>query len=173
MAGQYRHWKCTVWPGHVGLDQDEVDDEILSEHYWRLWEQLGENRDLRFAEGQIERGEKEGNLHMQIYLEWKKSLRLKELTNRFPCNAEHRPKNETREKAREYATKELTRVESLPQLGEWREEEEAPELSYKQLAIRFVLDGRTPAWIARNEPAVYFTHYNNIKALYLEIQESL
>ena len=138
------------------MDQDEVEDEDLVQAFNDVWEKLGESRELRYASGQIERGEREGHLHLQVYIEWKKSLRLKEVTNRFPSNAEHRKADESREGRREYSMKEKTRVEP----------------SLKQIAISLVLDGKSPWWIAINEPGVYFTHYAGINALFNAIEQS-
>ncbi len=159
---QRRHWVVTVHTKHVeneGLDN--FDD-------W--WAALCAMPGLRYACGQIELTEK-GNLHIQGYTEWTKSLRKSELYNRLDATWAFR--RGSRSEARDYVRlafyhgEDKRRVRKLPEHGEWRKEGTVSEdMTPKQRALNYLLLGLKPADIARLYPDVYFTHHRAINELY-------
>ena len=161
MSGQYRHWVHTVQCGHL----DTENEEVFTAAVLQLWEMLEGNANLRYATGQLERGEG-GKLHAQIYTEWKKAYRVGEVTKWLPSHAERR--TGSRNQARLYVTKAEGREMALAPIGEWRPDRESGgTVRPKARALQYIIkDGLTPKEIAVMDPECYFTHYRAIQELY-------
>lgn len=162
MSGQYRHWVHTIQMGHF----NSTDEEVFMKRVTAAWSRLEANANLRFATGQLERGEG-GKLHAQIYTEWKKAYRVSEVTKWLPSHAERR--TGSRDQARLYVTKAEGREKALAPIGEFRPDRESGgTIRPKQRALKYIIkDGLTPREIAQVDPECYFTHYRAIQELYL------
>lgn len=168
--------------GHI-LSKEEKDtvDVMEDAHvfYPLMDEILGGNiPGLKYAGFQIEAGEKTGRLHIQIYTEWKQSLRESEVVKRIPGEWDYRAG--TRAEARNYCTKAVYngedkgRVEGPFEFGEFKPDgkmkaEDRP----KARALRYlIVEGLTPSEIALVDPEAFFSHHAAILATYRALQLS-
>lgn len=97
-----RHYVFTVFPQH------ESDAESLCE---QTYQSLSQSKYVRYAIFQLERGESTGRLHVQGYVEFKRPTRrsaAKLAIGNVTANVQER--RGTRIQARDYASKEETRV---------------------------------------------------------------
>ena len=167
MTQQKRHWVGTMWPKHIGLDDDCSEEEII-EGFTSEWQLLEKLPNLRYLGGQVERADT-GNLHIQFYVEFSKSYRRTEVLRSLSANLE--PRKGTRDEARKYCRttvykgKDKGRVMLLSEFGEWRVEKPAT-ISPKQRALLMLKQGFSPSDILQRDPDVYFTHYRAIEACY-------
>lgn len=167
MSQQKRHWCGTMWPKHIGIDDDCSEEEIIDamQSEWRNLENLP---NLRYLGGQIERADT-GRLHIQFYVEFSKSYRMKEVLRSLSANIE--PRKGTRDEARKYCRSTIYkgkvkgRIVLLPEFGEWRVEK-ASAVSPKQRALQMLKQGFSPSDILQHDPDVYFTHFRAIEATY-------
>lgn len=164
MAEQRRHWLSTIWPKHLGAENDEQFGVLVCE----LWKQLDQDTRLKYACGQFERGE-EGGLHVQVYTEWNTSLRRSQVLKVLPSHSEAR--QGTRSQARDYCRKSEGREGALPDLGEWRAERGddtfGASLGPKARALELITkQGLTPMEISVEDPEAYFTFSTAIHRLY-------
>lgn len=167
MSQQKRHWCATVYAGHIGLDDECSEEEIMEgfERYWSSMNPVG----LRYAIAQIERCPQTGNLHIQAYTEWSRSMRRSEVYKTFPASLE--PRMGSRDDARDYCRRKVWKgkdkgqVKRLPEIGQWRSEKTSGP-SPKQRALDYIRKGFTPAEILVRDPDVYFTHHRSIEACY-------
>ncbi len=167
MTAQKRHWCGTMWPKHIGIDEDCSEEEIIDafEREWKILEILP---NLRYLGGQIERADT-GRLHIQFYAEFSKSYRKTEVLRGL--SAHIKPRKGTRDEARKYCRskiykgKDKGRILLLPEHGEWRVEASA-QVSPKQRALQMLKQGFSPEQILQHDPDVYFTHYRAIEATY-------
>lgn len=168
---QKRHWVFTVNPKHVVDDPSELSMDELIEEYKNYWTYLQQNEDFfHYVSGQIERAET-GMIHIQGYVEFKKSKRLTEAYKIVSAHLE--PRRADRETARAYTKKSDSRVLELPDIGEWRSRKSS-EPTMKHEAIQMIASGFTPGEILMRKPDVYFTHWRNIEAVYGKmIQEGI
>lgn len=149
---QKRHWLGTVWPGHLEFSTDTF------QHWWLT---LQSAPGLIYAVGQIEESE-EGKMHIQVYTEWKTSMRRSEVAKRAG-DAHWEPRRGTRTQARDYCRKKESRVHSLGEHGLWRPDiSSAPQESPKARALKMILAGMNPKQIAIEAPDVFFTHHRSI-----------
>jgi len=167
MTLQKRHWVGTMWAGHIGIDEDCSEEEII-DAMRSEWQNLENLPNLRYLGGQIERADT-GRLHIQFYVEFSKSYRMKEVLRNLSANIE--PRKGTRDEARKYCRstiykgKNKGRIVLLPEFGEWRVEK-AAAISPKQRALQMLKQGFSPSDILQYDPDVYFTHYRAIEATY-------
>lgn len=172
---QLRHWVHTVWPKHLGLDEEHSDVEIYEE-FQRYWRSLQDSPGLRWLNGQIERSPDTGCLHIQAYSEWKVSKRRSEVAKIIPSHVEAR--KGSREDARDYCRsktwrgKEKGQVLVLPDIGEWRKETRTVSESPKQRAIGMLKQGFTPEQILQHDVECYFTHFRAIQHIYSQMLAS-
>lgn len=171
---QRRHWVLTVQSAHLGLDENSSVDDFVNAMN-EAWERVEKDGRVRYACGQLERGEATGRLHGQVYLEFDVSLRNAQVRKVVDSWAE--PREGTRTQARDYCRKRDGRVLSLPDLGEWREERgdgnktgPGPKMQALQM---LVTDGMTPAQIAIEAPDVYFQFHAAINATYKALNADL
>jgi hypothetical protein len=160
---QKRHWVGTVQLKHLESEEEEDFFEDLES----AWADLGSDTRIKYACGQFERGEL-GTLHGQVYIEFEKSVRVTQVVKALPGHWESRRGSRTA--AKDYCTKSESRVEALPDIGEWRAERSGGgvmELGPKARALDYIVrQGLTPAEVAVEDPACYFTFHTAIKALY-------
>lgn len=167
MSQQKRHWVGTMWAGHIGLDDDCSEEETI-DAFRREWQNLQDLPNMRYLGGQVERADT-GRLHIQFYVEFSKSYRMKEVLRNISANIE--PRKGTRDEARKYCRstiykgKNKGRIVLLPEFGEWRVEKVA-SVSPKQRALQMLKQGFSPSDILQHDPDVYFTHYRAIEATY-------
>ena len=173
MSQQKRHWVGTMFAGHIGIDEDCSEEEII-DAFRREWDILENMPNLRYLGGQIEKADT-GRLHIQFYVEFKKSLRRNEVLRGLSANIE--PRKGTRDEARKYCRstiykgKAKGRIVLLPEFGEWRIEA-AAKVSPKQRALQMIKQGFSPEQILQHDPDVYFTHFRAIEATYGLLQKS-
>lgn len=75
---------------------------------------------IRYMCGQLERGEKTGALHWQVYVELKRPFRLKGLKDLIGCDSAHcEERAGTREAARNYCQKDETYISGRFEYGSW------------------------------------------------------
>ena len=149
---QKRHWIGTVWPGHL---------EFSTDTFYDWWATLQCAPGLVYAIGQIEESD-EGKLHIQVYTEWKQSVRRSEVAKRAG-NAHWEPRRGTRSEARDYCRKKDSRVEKLGELGQWRPDVQGdPKESPKARALQMLMNGMNPKQICIEAPDVFFTHHRAI-----------
>ncbi len=167
MTQQKRHWVGTIWAGHLGIDEDCSEEEII-DAFRREWDILENTPNMRYLGGQIERADT-GRLHIQFYIEFSKSYRMNEVLRSISANIE--PRKGTRDEARKYCRstiykgKNKGRIVLLPEFGEWRVEASA-KISPKQRALQMLKQGFSLSDILQHDPDVYFTHYRAIEATY-------
>lgn len=161
--GQKRHWVGTIWAAHVGLDDEYSEEEIIDGfvEYWSTLEQLP---NLRYLGGQIEKSPRTGNLHIQFYLEFKQSYRLKTIVSKM-FKAHLEPRMGSRDDARAYCLKTDSRIMELPVFGEWRPEK-VTQPSPKQRVLAMLKMGFSPEMILERDIDAYFTHHRSINAVY-------
>ena len=165
---QKRHWCVTIYAGHIGLDDDYSDEELIDSMKLH-WETVRYSPNLSYAVGQIERCPTTGRLHIQAYTEWKRSLRMSEVYKVCPGNLDYR--KGTREDARDYCRKaqwkgkDKGQVMKLLEFGKWRASKSSG-VSPKQRALEMIRLGMSPAEILQRDFEVYFTHYRAIEACY-------
>ena len=168
MTQQKRHWVGTMFAGHIGIDSDCSEEEII-DAFKREWDILENMPNMRYLGGQIERCPTTGTLHIQFYVEFKKSLRMNEVLRGLSADID--PRKGTRDEARKYCRskvykgKDKGRILLLPEFGEWRVEASAI-VSPKQRALQMLKQGFSPSDILQHDPDVYFTHYRAIEATY-------
>lgn len=152
-TAQKRHWVGTIQLGHLEHSTDTFED-------W--WNVLEAAPDLVYAIGQIEEAET-GTLHIQVYTEWKTSLRRSEVIRRAG-NGHWEARQGTRTQARDYCRKKDSRVKKLGEFGKWRPDVKSePAESPKMIALRLLVEeGKNPAEICAEYPAVFFTHHRAI-----------
>ncbi len=179
MAGQKRHFVSTVHAGHLKLPDDTVEERFIEamEEYVGA---MGSDPDLRYLCGQVEKCPESGRLHGQLYSEWKKSFRNKELASRWPAHYSFlKQKCENRTGGRDYCTsatwdgKDKGQVKVLPAFGEWRPEKkvQVDPRTLKVKAIHYLIEeGLSPQEIAFRDPEVYFAHGAKIVHLYNALQ---
>lgn len=162
---QKRHWIHTIWPGHVGLEDDCDDEEFISAVNAVIDEVRTDGR-LRYLTGQIEEGDS-GGIHAQVYTEWTTSLRRTQVCKALPSHAEYR--TGTRQQAREYCRKKEGRISPFPDHGEWRPERGDDDFGQrdgpKARALKMVLAGKDPIQIAEEDPEAFFTFHRSICSL--------
>ena len=169
MSKQRRHWGMTIHYKHLGLDAEDNSEEEFVTAMVDWWAELIEAPALRYVVGQIERTES-GRLHGQVYTEWHDKIRGRTLAKRHPCSV--KPRWAERDVCRDYHRKPETRVQSLGEAGEWREETIVGEMSPKQRALQYIIrDGLTPIEIAVLDPETYFTHHRAINELYRALKD--
>ena len=168
---QKRHWVFTVNPKHVVDDPSELSEEEIVEEFKNYWTYLQQNEgSFHYVSGQIERAET-GMVHIQGYVEFKKSKRLTEAYKIISAHLE--PRRAERDAARAYTKKTDSRVLELPDIGEWRSKKSSAP-SMKHEAIEMIASGFTPGEILMRKPDVYFTHWRSIEAVYGKmIQEGI
>jgi len=175
MNVQKRHWAITIYAGHIGLDDDFSDEEII-DAMRSHWESVNDLPGIRYAIAQIERCPSSQRLHIQGYLEFKDSKRKGTIYKMYPCHLEYR--KGSRDDARDYCRKKIVKgkdkgqVCRLPEFGEWRKER-TTGISPKQRAIEMLKKGFTPAQILQYDVDAYFTHYKAIESVYRLMGESL
>lgn len=76
---------------------------------------------LKYICGQLERGEAEGRLHFQGYLQLKKGQRLSWLKNNISATAHFEPQRGTNNQARDYCRKEDSREAPFIEFGQFTE----------------------------------------------------
>ena len=172
MSTQRRHWTVTVQTRKDDDWRQMFDDTIVN------WQHLTEVKQLRYAVCQIEVGET-GRHHLQAYVEFLRPKRLSEAKRTLGWNHAHlEPRWGTRTQAREYCMKpELISVDDEEELwndeyrcefGEWRYDAEKlkGERNLADIAVDYVVQGKTPRQIAKLHPKAYFTHSRKIWDLY-------
>lgn len=150
---QKRHWMGTIQVGHLEHTTDTFAD-------W--WLCLQGAPGLVYAVGQIEEADT-GSLHIQVYTEWKTSLRRSEVIKRAG-SGHWTPRRESRTQCRDYCRKKESRVEKLGEIGTWRADVASePMESPKVVALRMLIEeGKNPAQIVAERPDVFFTHHRAI-----------
>lgn len=150
----------TIQVGHLEYSTDTFHD-------W--WMCLESAPGLVYAVGQIEEAET-GTLHIQVYTEWKQSVRRSEVIKRAgPGHWE--PRRGTRTQCRDYCKKKDSRVEKLGEFGTWRPDVKSDPLeSPKMRALKWLTEGLSPVDICAIAPDVYFTHHRAINETWSMLQ---
>ncbi len=172
MAGQKRHWISTVHFTHLGVV--DGDEDAFEAKMKEVYEALNADTRIRYACGQLERGEG-GRLHAQIYTEWKCSMRRSQVAKVLPSHLE--PLRGTRTQARDYCRKSEGRHSTLAEIGDWRPERGdsnfGARIGPKQRALALITqEGLEPFEIAVRDPEAYFTFSTAIHRLYEALYQS-
>lgn len=154
--------------------EDEYSDqvaELLFDEYLD-WLHEGKVIGMTFAKGQMETTES-GKLHLQVYCEFDKSLRAKQVATRLELKTSNLLagwidyRRGTKEACVKYVSKTDSRVGLEFSYGVMKTEKVSPEMRPKTRALQYLInDGLSPAEIAILDPEAYFTHYAAINALY-------
>ncbi len=166
---QKRHWVGTIWAAHIGLDDEDSEEEII-DGFVDFWSSLEDLPNLRYLGGQIEKSPRTGNLHIQFYLEFKQSYRLKTILSKM-LKAHLEPRLGSRDDARAYCLKSDSRIMELPVFGEWRSEK-VTQPSPKQRVLAMLKMGFSPEMILERDIDAYFTHHRSINAVYNLIEKA-
>lgn len=152
----------TIQVGHLEFSTDTFQD-------W--WLSLESAPGLVYAIGQIEEAET-GSLHIQVYTEWKTSVRRSEVIRRAG-KGHWEPRRGSRTQCRDYCRKKDSRVDKLGEFGTWRPDVKAdPTESPKSVALRMLVEeGKTPAEICAERPDVFFTHHRSILETWKILQQ--
>jgi hypothetical protein len=163
---QKRFWIGTVWLGHANpklAQKDNVTEEQILSEYRMWWARLAENINVQWAQAQIEVGN-EGGLHIQVACKTTDSKRWKWMPKNLPASwqpADNWPA------VLNYCTKTSDRIEYLGTIGKRPKSKMGDgHGSAKQRCIAYLKEGRSPEWVALNDPDAYFTHHRSIRALY-------
>lgn len=146
-AQQARHWVFTL---------NNPDGE------------LPECEDVRYVAWQAERGEN-GTLHWQGYVEMKKKMTLTAMKRWLPT-AHFEPRRGTREEAKEYAMKELTRVDGPWERGTF-ENDQGSRTDIKEAvqAFKAAEPNKRMKMLAENYPEMLIKYPNGFRALNAEL----
>lgn len=166
---QRRSWMCSVQLAHMGLDETATESEATTA-LGELWKATESDPRVRYACGQLERGEETGRLHGQMYLEFNVSVRNTQVRKVMPSWATHM--KTTRTKCRDYCRKAESRIAAMPELGEWRSEElKEQQAGPKARALQMLIqEGMTPAEIAVEDPEAFFTFHAAINATWKALE---
>lgn len=160
--GQRRHFMCTLWPLYKDPTAERMED---FERYVRAWP------DIQFCSYQYERTD-EGRLHVQLYVEMKKSIRastlLKILGNHkeFSKGCEIQFRKHSRGACKKYTTKDDSRVENTEPVivGVWRPEKASKATPKIETCADLIREGYTADWIAYHRPELYLRYGTKIEA---------
>lgn len=92
--------------------------EVVRAAYARVSTRAVGEDHLRFATGQLERGEENGRLHLHVYLEFSSGVRHTVVRRLVGAPCDHQGARGTRQQAIDYVTKEDTREEGPFVIGE-------------------------------------------------------
>lgn len=171
-----RHFVVTVHLGHLGRvwhdeheepSWDTMDDEQVIGWMTDWWTAIG-HLNPRYACGQVERGE-DGTLHVQAYVEFRDGIRARTCGLRYGGHWE--PRRGTRTQARSYCTKDDTRVQTLAEHGQWREE--ATRKADARSMAALVMAGWSPRSIALSYPTEYMAHARGVINLWEAIHREM
>lgn len=130
-------------------------DEVESGDYWR-----GRFEDLpriRYAIGQVERCPETQRLHLQAYLEFTHPTRIKSVQEVFNgCHCETR--RGTREQARDYCSKEETRVHGPWEHGKWETGGQGSRVDMSTI-FEDIKSGASELEIAERYPTQWVRYY--------------
>ena len=189
---QYRHFVITMSvhpitgePFSDPCDGADATDELHEQIQDALRHLVGTcgSRDLSYAVAQLEKGsnsdkaENDGSngLHLQCYLESRRSIRLRTMWRMLPF-ARVRPRKGLRDTAREYClphkgspfndSLDATHIAGPWEFGEWRPSraDEVSDDPY-EAAIALALKGYTAQHIARVFPKVWVRHGRGLSHL--------
>lgn len=180
MAGQKRHFVSTVYAGHLCDGSAKQMESMMEQSQFieamnAYCMSMNNDEMLRYRAGQVELCPKTGRLHGQLYTEWRRSFRFKELASRWPGDytVAKDTKSATRTGGRDYCTSsgkwiDKPMIHSLPAFGEWRPEKVSEvKQTQKEIAIYCLIqEGMNPRDIAEAHPEVFFTHGSKIRSLW-------
>lgn len=179
MAEQLRHWFGTIQAGHILGDLEIIDDDDIEN--WMIHQAIDLEAiiptipGLSYASWQCEENPDGGRAHIQIYVEFSRSLRKSQVISRIAGHWE-RIKT-TRTSSRNYTRKSEGRLSDAPfEFGEFRKEGKQPKSETpKAKALELLTGGHTPAEICALYPSVYFTHHYAIDKTWqmMQIAKSL
>lgn len=136
------------------LDDDMEDDFKFEDLY---------DKDLvKFMCGQLERGSDTGGLHLQAYLEFKKQVRFSTIKEMIGNDAVHiEPRKGTAKQARDYCTKEDTRVK-----GPWScgTKKVAGARTDMHAVMNMAYKGKADRKIMKQFPGQFIRYHSGIKA---------
>lgn len=129
---------------------------------------LAGKENVRYAIFQKEVGEG-GTPHFQGYLELKKQTRFNAVKRLLGPFAHIEPRRGTREQAKQYASKDDTRVEGPWECGEWRQAAQGQRVDL-QAAIATIQQSRDLTVVAREHPREWVRFHRGFESLYARTQ---
>lgn len=149
-------WHKSQYDAHKAVD---VSDEEFAETW--VGQALAANKIVKYAAWQLERGETNEGLHVQMYLETTTPTTFARVQKIFPgmwtC-----ARKASREQARDYAMKQETRVVGPFQWGEWNAQGERTDLAG---LAQMVIDGMRLQQIAQTAPVEFVRYSRGLQAL--------
>ncbi|MFW6046898.1 MAG: replication protein [Candidatus Woesearchaeota archaeon] len=139
------------------INNPKDDNKVLEEKI------KATSKNLEYAVFQREKG-KEGTEHYQIYIEYKNSIRFTTLKKHFPT-AHIEKRQGTKEQAREYCSKEESRIEEPVEIGEFISTQQGKRTDLDN-ALEVLLEGGTPTDIRKQFPKVYLKFRQHIHMFY-------
>lgn len=174
MEGQLKRCTGAIWPGHLSEDTTEYDLDDFFDHMIVVVE-----KDPRFLGGAfaLERGEKDGNLHIQYYLEHK-PMRLRTIGQALGL-AGGDAISKVRHSAKgaydycggfgEYYEKEAIRRHVFGEVKLWGSG--IGQKSDLAGCVEFIMNGNNPYQLLKENPYAYAVHRRRIWDLYLDLTE--
>lgn len=164
---QRRHWCATVWlPEHAHA----ADGEIAAREIFES------SKKIRYAVGQLESNEELTRVHLQMYFEFHKPMRMSEIKNQLKISSAHlEPRAGSRADARSYCMsktwkgKSKRRVAGPFERGTWINDivgSSSERTSHAETAVNCLLQGMLPHQIAAAHPTAFFTHSHKIIQTY-------
>lgn len=114
--------------------------------------------ETNYAIWQLEKGEANGTLHLQGYVEFKRPLSFHAIKKILGKTAHLEKRKGTRDQARNYCRKEDTRAEGPWEFGVWSEKSQGRRNDI-ELIIRLIKEGKTEDEIAELHPIAWRHNY--------------
>lgn len=174
MARQQRTYVATVnlnadlcaWVGEKigGVWDPEAVGHLFIDGWEGQWER--EDGAVRYAIGQLERGEQGGNYHIQAYIEFTRPVSIMWCHREFTLlhGAHLEPRMGTREQARDYCRKEQTRLYGPAEFGDFGAGGQGKR-SDLELFGRRVLDGASDYDLAQETPGMFLQYGRYVQTL--------
>jgi len=117
-----RNSRVRCWVGT--WNNPSMSDEEFTAHLKNL---LDEDY-LKYAIFQRERGEQNGTIHFQFFIDFKNSRHFKWVKDKLPYGCHFKPMRSTKTRCRDYCSKTDTRVSGYYEIGEFIEERQRTDL---------------------------------------------
>lgn len=147
---QGRSWLLTI---NNPVEKGFIDDDTLKKY-------IEDISGIKYAIFQLEKGEKEGTEHYQLFLNFNFGKRFSSVKKLFPTSHIEKMKG-TKEQARAYCSKEESRIGQVVEVGEWTGTGERSDLKRLYEGIK---EGKTNIELFE-ENASYITFEKHIESV--------
>ena len=149
----------------------DVEENVCLTEFKQLIDNLIENiPNLKYSIWQFELSPSTNKIHLQIYVELAKSVRLSKIIKLFTFTGFRHPHCEarihSRTACRNYCKKSDSRLPdtAYSEIGEWREDSKVPTGALESI-VELIQHGRDEFWIAYNRPMLYLRYGDKISKL--------